>query len=423
MPSRPRAAEQRLPGEGAEGDDGTQRAAAAAPPRRRATARRCRARPASVRWPAGRSAPPRASGCRSAAARRRRAVLVGCAARPARCSAANSQSPLRSPVKIRPVRLPPCAAGASPTTSNARPLVAPARRSAGPSTARRRTTAASRRRPARATAPAAGRPGRPRRRRRGPASVAAAPASRRTSSGVVRDRRAARRRGRPATRCPAATGPRTALRGGCCSRSMVRRQAAAECSLSWTSGRGVVEERVRRAGVVVDLDVAAGLLDAADRGLDAVGLGGAVLLGGVDHRRLVGVVAPGRRHLLPRQRGVEADGDLDLVVQGAAPERERAAHAEADGADAVAVDLVAAGEVAARRPGCRGRRGPSPSPISSRCASSGSSVCSPWKKSGARATKPALGEAVATSLMWSTRPHHSWTTTTPGPEPEPGIAR
>ena len=43
-------------------------------------------------------------------------VLVGCVASPARCSAAYSQSPLRSPVKMRPVRLPPCAAGASPTT-------------------------------------------------------------------------------------------------------------------------------------------------------------------------------------------------------------------------------------------------------------------------------------------------------------------
>ena len=37
-------------------------------------------------------------------------------ANPARCSAANRKSPERSPVKIRPVRLPPCAAGASPRT-------------------------------------------------------------------------------------------------------------------------------------------------------------------------------------------------------------------------------------------------------------------------------------------------------------------
>ena len=36
-------------------------------------------------------------------------------------------------------------------------------------------------------------------------------------------------------------------------------------------GRVVVEERVVRAGVVVDLDVAAGRLDAVDGGLDAVG--------------------------------------------------------------------------------------------------------------------------------------------------------
>jgi len=41
-------------------------------------------------------------------------TLVGWLARPARCSAANSTSPERSPVNTRPVRLPPCAAGARP---------------------------------------------------------------------------------------------------------------------------------------------------------------------------------------------------------------------------------------------------------------------------------------------------------------------
>ena len=40
----------------------------------------------------------------------------GWLASPARCRAAYSQSPLRSPVNIRPVRFAPCAAGASPTT-------------------------------------------------------------------------------------------------------------------------------------------------------------------------------------------------------------------------------------------------------------------------------------------------------------------
>ena len=45
-------------------------------------------------------------------------IDVGIAASPARCNAAKSQSPLRSPVKIRPVRLPPWAAGASPTTAS-----------------------------------------------------------------------------------------------------------------------------------------------------------------------------------------------------------------------------------------------------------------------------------------------------------------
>ena len=43
------------------------------------------------------------------------AALAGWLANPVRWSAANSQSPERSPVKTRPVRLPPFAAGASPT--------------------------------------------------------------------------------------------------------------------------------------------------------------------------------------------------------------------------------------------------------------------------------------------------------------------
>ena len=46
-------------------------------------------------------------------------TLVGLRARPTRCSDANSQSPERSPVKTRPVRLAPWAAGASPTTRTA----------------------------------------------------------------------------------------------------------------------------------------------------------------------------------------------------------------------------------------------------------------------------------------------------------------
>ena len=41
----------------------------------------------------------------------------GWLARPARCIARNSQSPDRSPVKTRPVRLPPWAAGARPATT------------------------------------------------------------------------------------------------------------------------------------------------------------------------------------------------------------------------------------------------------------------------------------------------------------------
>ena len=47
-----------------------------------------------------------------------RASERGWLANPVRCIDANSQSPERSPVNTRPVRFPPCAAGARPTTSN-----------------------------------------------------------------------------------------------------------------------------------------------------------------------------------------------------------------------------------------------------------------------------------------------------------------
>jgi hypothetical protein len=46
------------------------------------------------------------------------ATLAGWTASPHRYSDANRKSPLRSPVKIRPVRLPPWAAGARPTISS-----------------------------------------------------------------------------------------------------------------------------------------------------------------------------------------------------------------------------------------------------------------------------------------------------------------
>ncbi len=39
------------------------------------------------------------------------------------------------------------------------------------------------------------------------------------------------------------------------------------------------------------------------------------------------------------------------------------------------------------------------------------------------ATKPSRASRSQTSRMWSTRPHHSWMTITPGPLPEAGTAR
>ena len=75
-----------------------------------------------------------------------------------RCGAAtpNSQSPERSPVKTRPVRFPPCAAGARPSDEHAGAADRRSPAPAGPSTPRRGTRPASRARPARATRRAAG---------------------------------------------------------------------------------------------------------------------------------------------------------------------------------------------------------------------------------------------------------------------------
>ena len=61
-----------------------------------------------------------------------RATDVGWLARPARQSAANSQSPERSPVKMRPVRLPPWAAGARPEHDDPRRGVAETRHRPAP---------------------------------------------------------------------------------------------------------------------------------------------------------------------------------------------------------------------------------------------------------------------------------------------------
>ena len=94
------------------------------------------------------------------AARRRAARDSAWFANPARCIAANSQSPDRSPVNTRPVRLPPCAAGASPTTQQ--PGRA-GRRSPGTGrpqySSSRNAARFSRPRPAPATRRAADRPG------------------------------------------------------------------------------------------------------------------------------------------------------------------------------------------------------------------------------------------------------------------------
>ena len=120
---------------------GTSQPAAGAPPRARRPRRSTRARAStagaarrargrgrasgrtspSPAWSAcsraARTGRRRRSAARSAPARRRSRHDVGWLAYPARCSAAYSQSPERSPVNIRPVRLVPLAAGARPTMS------------------------------------------------------------------------------------------------------------------------------------------------------------------------------------------------------------------------------------------------------------------------------------------------------------------
>src|SRR5579859_4277692 len=63
------------------------------------------------------------------------------------------------------------------------------------------------------------------------------------------------------------------------------------------------------------------------------------------------------------------------------------------------------------------------SAMSSLPASSGSLVCLPWYRSGARATNPSAAKRSHRSRMCSFIPQYSWMTTTPGPRPLGGVAR
>ena len=98
-------------------------------------------------------------------------------AKPVRCNEANRKSPERSPVKTRPVRLPPWAAGARPTISMPGCRDRRIRERAGPSTPRPGTRPASHGPPPPATPPAAGTAG-----------------TRRSPRSARRDLRTARRR-------------------------------------------------------------------------------------------------------------------------------------------------------------------------------------------------------------------------------------
>ena len=92
-------------------------AASSVESRERGTVGTGRVPPGSACSRAARNAPPRRRTRRGARGRRRLAPSAAELANPARYSAPNSQSPDRSPVKTRPVRFPPCAAGASPRNS------------------------------------------------------------------------------------------------------------------------------------------------------------------------------------------------------------------------------------------------------------------------------------------------------------------
>ena len=108
----PRQPARRVPGEGAQARSRPAGSARAPRLRRAGTRRAPPARLVGGRRAAHRRRHPRAVRRRPSS----RPVEVGWLANPARCSAANSQSPERSPVNTRPVRLPPCAAGARPST-------------------------------------------------------------------------------------------------------------------------------------------------------------------------------------------------------------------------------------------------------------------------------------------------------------------
>src|SRR5262249_41454894 len=56
-------------------------------------------------------------------------------------------------------------------------------------------------------------------------------------------------------------------------------------------------------------------------------------------------------------------------------------------------------------------------------APSGSLAVLPWYMSGASAVKPSAANRSHTLLMCPTSPHHSWSTSTPGPLPAAGVAR
>src|SRR5437764_5307132 len=179
----------------------------------------------------------------------------------------------------------------------------------------------------------------------------------------------------------------------------------------------VVEEPVIHAGVDVDLRRLARLLDRRVRFLRHLRRHESILFGEEPEHR-AGEFRVIRLDV--RMDAVEVHGGADVRVERRREQRELAAHAETDGSElrtrrVPGQELVGAAQVLLRLPTL--------SAMKSLPAVSGSSAVLPWYRSGASAEKPSAAKRSQTFLMWPTRPHHSWITSTPGPLPDGGVAR
>ena len=115
-PPRPEHPEDRRPGDGPEREHHLRPEQLELPPEPRASSGP--ARPGAAHFPDGAHRADSVTQTARSTRPSSRDSLRGWFASPARYSAAYRKSPDRSPVKTRPVRFPPCAAGASPTMAS-----------------------------------------------------------------------------------------------------------------------------------------------------------------------------------------------------------------------------------------------------------------------------------------------------------------